>query len=101
MSVVAVADPTYGPSTCDDCGAPIVWALWEAGHRIAIDRDPHEEGHLVYGQEEDQFHDVLEPGVVRARRATEDDPPAPRWRMHFDTCPVRRRPPARAKGGPI
>lgn len=86
MTTVA-ADPTYGPSNCRRCGASIVWALTEAGKRIAVDLSPRDRGDFLLFVEEDCFGDLVDPGVYRVRRATADDEPGPRWVVHFGTCP--------------
>lgn len=83
MKASLVSDPVYGPAACSACRAPVVWVLLsEDGQRLAIDPEPHAAGDLLYGLEEDAFGDAPEPGVVRARRATSDDPDSPRWRAH-------------------
>jgi hypothetical protein len=62
-------------ATCSSCGASILWAITEKGHRIPIDPEPTTAGNLT-----------LVDGIARTPRLGEDAPFL-QYLSHFATCP--------------
>lgn len=71
-----------GPSNCAGCSGAVIIAVDETGRYVLVAPDPVPTGALVMGLEEDALGDQPEPGLVRVRRATPDDPEGPRWALH-------------------
>lgn len=66
--------------TCKSCPAPILWCVWEStGRAHPVDFAPVPDGDIV----------VTDDGKSQptVRKATADDPPGPRYKSHFATCP--------------
>ncbi len=75
---------TVGEGPCPICGAPVVRVVDEFFRLVTLDQAPAEGGAWIWGAEVDGLGDQPDP-PVRARRATENDPPGPRWQQH--ACP--------------
>lgn len=63
-------------SACSTCGAPIWWAVTEAGKGIPIDAEPRPDGNMVLGDK-----------GMRPHLPLFDDDAMPRYVSHFATCP--------------
>lgn len=82
MTMVLHDERAPGPDDCSACGAPVVRAIDELFRLLALDQAPVTDGAWVYGSEYFAgIGDAPEPSI-RCRRATEADPPAPRWQLH-------------------
>ncbi len=91
--IAVVADPSFGPSLCRDCQAPIVWALTDAGRRMPVDAQPVAGGELELFAEYFPGGEPVDPGVQRVRtRPAERPPSSPAWRGHWATCAARQVP---------
>lgn len=92
ISVVEIPQSwPLGPSSCRDCGAPIVWAVTDAGRRLPVDLHPDPQGSLELFTEHFPGGEPVEVGVQRVRTRPADRPPAsPAWTTHWATCPARR-----------
>jgi hypothetical protein len=73
-----------GPGECLVCEAPVVRALDEFFRLVTLDPEPVEDGAWIWGSEVDGVGDQPDP-AIRAHRATENDRPGKRWRLHV--CP--------------
>lgn len=82
-------------STCRSCGAPVIWALTEAGKRIPVDPEPMAGGNIVLSDKPFRPRpDGVGPAVYipRAHILSQAEGmtrrPAPEARQsHFATCP--------------
>ena len=70
---------------CDACGAKVEWHPTKLGAEMAIDPDPHPEGHYYFG-----------PGLRLFKAARGLRPKM--YRCHFDTCPKKGQPAPRRAG---
>jgi hypothetical protein len=70
---------------CSSCGAPILWAVTEAGKRMPLDYDEHEGGNVFLFRSPPGSG---KPWTCKVGRQ-EDAPPqfASRHFSHFATCP--------------
>lgn len=70
-------------TSCDGCGAPILWALSSNGKRMPIDPDPHPDGNV-----EVEFLGAEGP-VARVLKRGQLPWPGdkPLYRTHFASCP--------------
>lgn len=71
-------------SACRSCGAPIFWAITEAGRRMPVDEAPVPDGNVTV------IEDDSDAGVpiVRVLGATRDlFASGPLYVSHFVTCP--------------
>ncbi len=79
----------YGPSSCRDCQARIVWALTETDKRMPVDLD------VVIGGTLELYFELLNGEHVGPQRVryVPDSERATRpflWISHFATCPARQ-----------
>jgi hypothetical protein len=81
VTLVLHDERVVGPAECRGCGAHVVQAIDEFFRLVTIDPAPVADGLWIYGAEVDGLGDQPDP-AIRARRATENDPPGPRWRLH-------------------
>lgn len=85
MTMVLHDDRAPGPDTCSGCGGAVVRAIDEFFRLVVLDVAPVDGGTWLYGSE--YFTAGGEPDqAIRARRATGDEAPGPRWRLHV--CPL-------------
>jgi hypothetical protein len=66
---------------CRSCGAPIEWAVTEAGKSIPLDLGDADDGNLI------ELTAANPAFVAVVRMAELFDEPGPRRRTHFVTCP--------------
>lgn len=69
---------------CRTCGAPILWAVTDAGDRMPVDAEPFEGGNIELAQ---LPHPMQGLRVVMVDPAAPSMLGAPRYRSHFATCP--------------
>lgn len=73
---------TDGLDTCGRCGARIRWTTTEAGHRLAVDADPSDDGNtLVYQDGTGRWRSR------RPRSGYHDTGYETRHKPHVATCP--------------
>lgn len=82
MTMVLHDERAPGPDECSVCGAPVVRVLDEFFRLVVLDPAPADDGAWLYGSEYFAGLDDQPEPSIRGRRATEDDPPGPRWQMH-------------------
>jgi hypothetical protein len=94
-----VPDPEFGPSTCRDCGAAIVWALTDTGRRQPVDLSSNPQGEVELFCEYFPDGSPVDSGVQRVRRRPAHRPSdSPAWTVHWATCTARRIPAALPAG---
>lgn len=80
-----------GPSSCRECGAPIVWAVTDSGRRLPVDLRPDPQGVLEIFTEHFPGGEPVDVGVHRVRTRPADRPASsPAWLPHWATCSARR-----------
>jgi hypothetical protein len=85
---------------CRSCGAPVEWAVTQAGKRMPIDPEPRADGNIQFTGRilPSERGSVREVRYVTAQAGFFDDGLLARYVSHFATCPdadMHRKPPAK------
>jgi hypothetical protein len=81
-------------STCDACGAPIVWVFTEKNKSMSIDAEPGGDPDKArFRKERTEERDGKTVGIVHFVKDRElEANTRPLYCCHFDTCPDRKEP---------